>query len=210
MRLNKRDLASKLGCSERALTTWQQQGLPVLEHGRRGQSNTYDVAAVLAWIKQTGAGLVHNARQGRTPINLEALERELTPSLRSAAEDVFNYLTEQGIVTLAARFHAQGRNIEQSLELVGDCFDVFWNVLVDRFGTTDFAYKSEHLLNPVYDERDPDRRGLVERIYKATASERRKLAPELELTPRPVQMSALAPGAELQDQKGDANGPAGD
>ncbi len=77
MRLIKRELAKKLGVSERALTTWQNEGMPVLEHGRRGQPSYYDLARVIAWIRQTGRGL--NMRAGAGPIDLEAIERELEP-----------------------------------------------------------------------------------------------------------------------------------
>lgn len=53
MRLSKRDLAAKLCVSERSLTAWQDAGMPVLEHGRRGQENAYDLVAVVRWIRQT-------------------------------------------------------------------------------------------------------------------------------------------------------------
>ena len=74
MRLNKRDLAKKLGVSERILTTWQQEGMPVLEHGRRGQHNVYDLAAVVRWLRATARGI---GRGGRRSIDLDAIEIEL-------------------------------------------------------------------------------------------------------------------------------------
>lgn len=76
MRLIKRDLAAKLGVSERALTTWQGQGMPVLEHGRRGQPSRYDLAAVLRWIKETREPM----RVRHIPV--AALERELGLEVR--------------------------------------------------------------------------------------------------------------------------------
>jgi hypothetical protein len=75
MRLNKAELAGKLRVSQRSLTTWQKEGLPVLEHGRRGQHNVYDLAAVVAWIKKTGRGL--DLRMNAKPIDIPGLEREL-------------------------------------------------------------------------------------------------------------------------------------
>jgi hypothetical protein len=70
MRLTKTELATKLNVSERALTRWQDEGMPVLEHGRRGEVNCYDLVAVLKWIRRT--------RDPRyTPdIPLEQLEKE--------------------------------------------------------------------------------------------------------------------------------------
>ena len=75
MRLNKHELALKLGCSERSLTIWQNEGLPVLEHGKRGQPNAYDLGAVVRWLRRTGRGMMGTA--DRPPIDIDALEREL-------------------------------------------------------------------------------------------------------------------------------------
>jgi hypothetical protein len=76
MRLNKRELALKLRVSERSLTTWQAAGMPVLEHGRRGQASVYDLAAVVRWIKSTGHGIYR--------VNLDEIERELGAVTASA------------------------------------------------------------------------------------------------------------------------------
>ena len=48
--VNKRDLAEFLGVSERALTTWQRDGMPVRVAGARGEGNEYDSAAVVRWM----------------------------------------------------------------------------------------------------------------------------------------------------------------
>lgn len=50
MLLNKVQLAECLGFSERALTDWKDEGLPVLHNGSRGEANEYDTAAVVAWL----------------------------------------------------------------------------------------------------------------------------------------------------------------
>ena len=82
MRVNKKILAKKLGRSERCLTTWQRDGLPVLEHGRRGQQNVYDLGAVVAWIKRTGCAM--DLRLNRPAIDIAGLERELGLTAPSA------------------------------------------------------------------------------------------------------------------------------
>lgn len=86
MRINKVDLAKKLGVTERALSTWQREGMPVLEHGRRGLSNTYDLAAVVRWMRNTGRGMtLSGGRKG--PVDLDAIERELDGSGRPPEPD---------------------------------------------------------------------------------------------------------------------------
>lgn len=48
--VNKRDLAELLGVTERTLTTWQRQGLPIHATGARGQGSAYDVPQVIRWL----------------------------------------------------------------------------------------------------------------------------------------------------------------
>ncbi len=57
MVLNKVGLSARLGVSERTLTEWQRKGMPVVSQGRRGNSNGYDLASVVQWIRKTGSGL---------------------------------------------------------------------------------------------------------------------------------------------------------
>lgn len=47
--VNKRDLAEILGISERSLTEWQHDGMPILVDGVRGEENKYDTEAVIKW-----------------------------------------------------------------------------------------------------------------------------------------------------------------
>lgn len=75
MRMIKRDLAKKLDVSERTLTSWQNEGMPVLEHGLRGQKNSYDLSAVVRWIRENGKAI--HGRTGMPVVDLYALEREL-------------------------------------------------------------------------------------------------------------------------------------
>jgi len=80
MRLIKRELAAKLNVSERSLTSWAREGMPVLEHGRRGAPSYYDLAAVLRWITQT-------RDPSKVRVNIVALERELGIGTRPPAID---------------------------------------------------------------------------------------------------------------------------
>lgn len=47
--VNKRDLAQIIGVSERTLTEWQREGMPMVLASGRGSSNQYDTAAVITW-----------------------------------------------------------------------------------------------------------------------------------------------------------------
>ena len=53
--LNKAQLAEMLGFSERTLTEWSQEGMPLAHTGGRGQENAYDTAAVVAWMLERAA-----------------------------------------------------------------------------------------------------------------------------------------------------------
>lgn len=48
--VNKRDLALIVGTSERTLTDWQRDGMPMLEDNSRGKSNQYDTEQVIRWM----------------------------------------------------------------------------------------------------------------------------------------------------------------
>lgn len=48
--VNKAELAEILGRSERTLTTWQKQGLPIHSAGTRGQENLYQTSEVIDWL----------------------------------------------------------------------------------------------------------------------------------------------------------------
>jgi phage terminase Nu1 subunit (DNA packaging protein) len=53
MLVNKRQLSEILGISERSLTEWQKEGLPVASYAdNRGQANEYESADVIRWMIQ--------------------------------------------------------------------------------------------------------------------------------------------------------------
>ena len=49
-KVQKKELANILGVSEKTLTTWQKNGMPIEVEGGRGQSNTYDTKDVINWM----------------------------------------------------------------------------------------------------------------------------------------------------------------
>lgn len=49
-KVQKKELAEILGVTEKTLTTWQKNGMPIEVVGGRGQRNTYDTEEVIDWV----------------------------------------------------------------------------------------------------------------------------------------------------------------
>lgn len=65
MIVNKAKLSDILGVSERSLTTWASEGMPVDEISVRGASNRYDTAAVIRWMIERETGNDYSAQRTR-------------------------------------------------------------------------------------------------------------------------------------------------
>lgn len=52
MIVNKRELSELLNVTERTLTDWQDDGLPIANRGVRGQEHQYDTVAVVRWLTE--------------------------------------------------------------------------------------------------------------------------------------------------------------
>jgi len=52
MLVNKKQLAELVGRSERTLTTWSKQGMPVAVASDRGRAHQFDTTAVIKWMIQ--------------------------------------------------------------------------------------------------------------------------------------------------------------
>jgi phage terminase Nu1 subunit (DNA packaging protein) len=200
--LSKNELARRLGCSERILSIWQREGLPIAERGHRGNANRYSLRDVLGWLKLTGRGQTR-VGPGQRPIDVAQLERELAletgAGAKAAGEDILHYLAERAAVALAARFLNEGCNGAQACDLVGHVFEIFFNVLRQRYHVTDanFCLALDECLHPFWDDKCADHQHLLDRIYKEAAAERARLAPQL-----PLEGSVHARSPE------DSNGPA--
>ncbi|MFZ5556815.1 MAG: hypothetical protein ACOZDY_08875 [Pseudomonadota bacterium] len=82
MRVNRGQLSALLGVSGTAVTKWLRIGLPIARPGARGRAAEYDLGAVLAWLRQTGAG--QTIRGGAVPIDLDDVERRAGLQKRAA------------------------------------------------------------------------------------------------------------------------------
>ncbi len=74
MEVNKKQLADIFGASIRTIQNWQEQGMPVLRGGGKGNEVLYDSAAVIRWYAERDA-----------EIENEKLRREVE-ELRQASE----------------------------------------------------------------------------------------------------------------------------
>lgn len=54
--VNKRTLSEIIGKSERTITTWQKNGLPIAFDGVKGQQNRYETADVIEWLIDRAVG----------------------------------------------------------------------------------------------------------------------------------------------------------
>ncbi len=52
MEVNKKQLADIFGASIRTIQNWQEQGMPVLRGGGKGNEVLYDSAAVIRWYAE--------------------------------------------------------------------------------------------------------------------------------------------------------------
>ncbi|MGR8917973.1 MAG: terminase small subunit [Gammaproteobacteria bacterium] len=89
---NKAELAELLEVSERSLTTWQNQGMPIYSQGQRGQENAYRVKDVVDWMVAREVGKAIGL-PGDEPIT--TLDKEKTRLTRAQAEK-----TELEVATL--------------------------------------------------------------------------------------------------------------
>ena len=70
MDVNKRTLGEIFAVSERTLTEWQREGLPIkATAGRRGQANLYDTAEVHRWLIARAVG--PQTTEGGAPLRLD-------------------------------------------------------------------------------------------------------------------------------------------
>ena len=111
MKVNKRVLADVLGTTERTLTEWQDEGLPIEAKGERGEENSYDTAAVIAWHVQRSlqrAGKAESQRDREARLRGDMLELELALKNNTMVSVDEIRPTWQGRV-LAAAFFMMGR-----------------------------------------------------------------------------------------------------
>ncbi|SJC40956.1 DNA packaging Nu1 [Shigella sonnei] len=65
MEVNKKQLADIFGASIRTIQNWQEQGMPVLRGGGKGNEVLYDSAAVIRWYAERDAEIENEKLPGK-------------------------------------------------------------------------------------------------------------------------------------------------
>src|SRR3990172_6651377 len=84
MIVNKHQMADVMGVSERTLSEWQEDGLPIKSVGGRGMDNQYETAEVIEWrVQRAVAGKsVMTPRDRRDLADAQLSELELARESR--------------------------------------------------------------------------------------------------------------------------------
>lgn len=77
MEVNKKQLADIFGASIRTIQNWQEQGMPVLRGGGKGNEVLYDSAAVIRWYAERDAE-IENEKLRREVEELRQMSRNLS------------------------------------------------------------------------------------------------------------------------------------
>ncbi|NGA78311.1 terminase small subunit [Escherichia coli] len=116
MEVNKKQLADIFGASIRTIQNWQEQGMPVLRGGGKGNEVLYDSAAVIKWYAERDA-----------EIENEKLRREVEELRQSSEADLqpgtIEY--ERHRLTRAQADAQELKNARDSAEVVETAFCTF-------------------------------------------------------------------------------------
>lgn len=82
--VNKAELADYFEVSERTLTNWQDDGMPILSVGDRGESNAYNVRACINWwiAREVGKHGEETPRDRLARVQADRIEMEIAEKRR--------------------------------------------------------------------------------------------------------------------------------
>ncbi|EPE9452319.1 DNA-packaging protein [Escherichia coli] len=118
MEVNKKQLADIFGASIRTIQNWQEQGMPVLRGGGKGNEVLYDSAAVIKWYAERDAEIENEKLRREVEELRQSSEADLQPA-RGTIEYERHRLT---------RAHADAqelKNARDSAEVVETAFCTF-------------------------------------------------------------------------------------
>ncbi len=89
MEVNKKQLADIFGASIRTIQNWQEQGMPVLRGGGKGNEVLYDSAAVIRWYAERDAEIENEKLRREVEELRQASETDLQPGTIAANRIAF-------------------------------------------------------------------------------------------------------------------------
>ncbi|EFO3355499.1 hypothetical protein DPL41_04755 [Escherichia coli] len=116
MEVNKKQLAEIFGASIRTIQNWQEQGMPVLRGGGKGNEVLYDSAAVIKWYAERDAEIENEKLRREVEELLQASETDLQPG-------TIEY--ERHRLTRAQADAQELKNARDSAEVVETAFCTF-------------------------------------------------------------------------------------
>ncbi len=87
MEVNKKQLADIFGASIRTIQNWQEQGMPVLRGGGKGNEVLYDSAAVIKWYAERDAEIENEKLRREVEELRQASETDLQPGTPGSMAD---------------------------------------------------------------------------------------------------------------------------
>lgn len=87
MEVNKKQLADIFGASIRTIQNWQEQGMPVLRGGGKGNEVLYDSAAVIKWYAERDAEIENEKLRREVEELRQASEADLSHLRKAERED---------------------------------------------------------------------------------------------------------------------------
>lgn len=116
MEVNKKQLADIFGASIRTIQNWQEQGMPVLRGGGKGNEVLYDSAAVIKWYAKRDAEIENEKLRREVEELRQASEADLQPG-------TIEY--ERHRLTRAQADAQELKNARDSAEVVETAFCTF-------------------------------------------------------------------------------------
>ncbi|END1884988.1 DNA-packaging protein [Escherichia albertii] len=116
MEVNKKQLADIFGASIRTIQNWQEQGMPVLRGGGKGNEVLYDSAAVIKWYAERDAEIENEKLRREVEELRQASETDLLPG-------TIEY--ERHRLTRAQADAQELKNARDSAEVVETAFCTF-------------------------------------------------------------------------------------
>ncbi|PQA34569.1 host specificity protein [Escherichia coli] len=194
MEVNKKQLADIFGASIRTIQNWQEQGMPVLRGGGKGNEVLYDSAAVIRWYAERDA-----------EIENEKLRREVE-ELRQASETDLQPGTieyERHRLTRAQADAQELKNARDSAEVVETAFCTF--VLSRIAGEIASILDGIAMVNPANGNTKPMFVGQGDQIFMNEVFLKYLTAPTITSGGNPPAFS-LTPDGKLTAKNADISG----